>query len=127
MISIPEVLMIAALAVVLALWVETMRSQEQARALGLRACRDAGVQLLDDTVALTRVRLRRDARGRLAVYREYHFEFTTTGNSRHGGELALLGRQRAHLHLALPASTASGTILDASAPDTVRRGPDRLH
>jgi Protein of unknown function (DUF3301) len=127
MISFSEVFMILGLAMILLLWVETMRSQEQARALGLRACRDAGVQLLDDTVALARVRLRRDARGHLAVYREYHFEFTTTGETRHAGEIALLGRRPAHLHLALPDSMTSGTVLEAPVLDATRPDPNRLH
>jgi hypothetical protein len=72
-------------------WLAAMRSKELARDAGLRACRQADVQFLDDTVQLVKARLRRDPRGRIAVYREYRFEFTRDGEHRHRGEIVLLG------------------------------------
>lgn len=74
-------------------WLEAMRSKELAREAGKRACRAADVQFLDDTVQLTRVRLRRDARGRLAFRREYRFEFTPDGVTRERGAVTLHGRR----------------------------------
>lgn len=72
-------------------WFDAMRALEAARAAGRRRCAELGLSLLDDTVVLTRLRLRRDGDGRLAVWREYQFEFTGDGNSRHGGEIVLFG------------------------------------
>lgn len=74
-----------------AYWFDAMRSKELARAAGQNACRTAGVQFLDDTVALARVRLRRDDHGRVRLWREYYFEFASDGSRRHRGELTLLG------------------------------------
>ena len=53
--------------------------------------------LLDDTVVQTRLRLQRDGEGGWSFYREYQFEFTGDGNTRHGGEIALLGREIRYL------------------------------
>jgi hypothetical protein len=81
------------LAAVAGYWLEAMRSKELARAAGKRACQQAQVQFLDDTVELVRVRVRRDGRGRLGFYREYRFEFSDDGADRRRGELVLFGRQ----------------------------------
>jgi hypothetical protein len=80
-------------------WVDAMRSKELARAAGRRACDEAGVQFLDDSVVLARVRPQRDARGRLGFHRAYHFEFTPDGSARQRGEVALLGRRVLHVSL----------------------------
>ena len=73
-------------------WMDAVRCKEIARAAGLRACQQAEAQFLDDTVELTRLRLRRDARGRVVLYREYRFEFTRNRDYRLRGEIAMLGR-----------------------------------
>lgn len=88
-----------ALAAGAAYWFGAMRSKELARAAGLHACRAAEVQFLDDTVALTRVRLRRDDHGRIRFFREYRFEFTSDGNTRYHGELAMLGTRVVRVEL----------------------------
>jgi hypothetical protein len=93
---------VAAFLVLLALvgyWLEAMRAREMARIAALRACREAQLQLLDDTVELVRLRLRRDAHGRLGPYREYRFEFTADGASRFRGTLAMQGRRVLRLEL----------------------------
>jgi hypothetical protein len=72
-------------------WHDAMRAKELAREAGRRRCAEAGVTFLDDTVALARLRLRRDEGGQVNLYREFRFEFTGDGSARHGGEIALLG------------------------------------
>jgi hypothetical protein len=74
-------------------WIDRMRSQELARAAGKKACKFAGVQLLDDTVELTRLRIRRDHAGQPRFYREFRFEFTDDGDVRYRGAIAMLGQQ----------------------------------
>lgn len=74
-------------------WQDCLRVRERARQRCLRFCRHQGVQLLDDTVALDRLWLQRRADGRLQLERRYTFEFTTDGNSRHGGLVVMLGEQ----------------------------------
>jgi hypothetical protein len=51
------------------------------------------VQLLDDTVALEGMRLRRDGTGRVRIERRYVFEFTNTGASRLAGLVVVLGNR----------------------------------
>ncbi len=72
-------------------WQQSLRSKEIARLAGKDACDRAGVQFLDDTVELVRLRWRRDADGALRIYRHYRFEFAADGSHRWRGELALLG------------------------------------
>jgi hypothetical protein len=75
------------------LWLDAMRARELARATAARACERAQVQFLDDTVALHRLRLRRDTAGQMRVERRYHFEFTDSHEHRYRGALTLHGRQ----------------------------------
>lgn len=83
-------------------WLAAMRSKELARDAGLRTCRQAEVQFLDDTVQLVKARLRRDPLGRVAVYREYRFEFTRDGDRRHRGEIVMLGARVQRVSLEEP-------------------------
>ncbi|MGE0372721.1 MAG: DUF3301 domain-containing protein [Gammaproteobacteria bacterium] len=72
-------------------WYGAMRVKELAREAGRRRCGEVGVTFLDDTVSLTRLRVRRDQDGQMALYREFQFEFTSDGSARYGGEITLLG------------------------------------
>jgi Protein of unknown function (DUF3301) len=72
-------------------WRDSLGAREQARAASSRACRQIGVQLLDDTVALERLWWRRDHDGRLRLERLYLFEFTDTGLARRTGSVLLVG------------------------------------
>lgn len=72
-------------------WFDSLRALEIARNAGKRACSDANVQFLDDTVANIALALVRDKAGRRALRRTYRFEFSETGNSRLEGRLILLG------------------------------------
>lgn len=65
------------------------------REIALRAtlqhCRDEEVNLLDQTVALRQIGLRRDTAQRLRLWRRYQFEFTVTGGERYRGHTDMLG------------------------------------
>lgn len=91
--SLLEVAGLLGLAAAAGYWLEAMRSKELARAAGKRACEQAQVQFLDDTVELVRVRAQRDGGGRLGFRREYRFEFSDDGAARRRGELVLQGRR----------------------------------
>jgi hypothetical protein len=82
-----------------ALWADSLRARESAIAAGRAACARYGLQLLDDTVAFTRLRLGRDGEGRLRLRRTYVFEFSDTGNNRRHGSLVLLGAHVVDLQL----------------------------
>ncbi len=64
---------------------------EIARTAAGAACIKSDVQFLDDSVASTELRLVRNRFGRRVLRRTYRFEFSETGNSRHEGQVILLG------------------------------------
>jgi hypothetical protein len=91
----------ALLAIILALlfWVDSLRARERALAAGRAACARYGVQLLDETVAASALRLARDAEGRLRIRRVFAFEFSDTGNNRRHGTVVILGAEVQDLQL----------------------------
>jgi hypothetical protein len=72
-------------------WFDSLRALEIARNAGKRACDNANVQFLDDTVAGIALALVRDKSGRRMLRRTYRFEFSETGNTRLEGQLIVLG------------------------------------
>jgi hypothetical protein len=80
-------------------WRDSLGAREQANAASVRACLQSNVQLLDDTVALERLWLRRDRDGRLKLERLYLFEFTDTGLIRRVGSVLLVGWRVEVLHM----------------------------
>lgn len=77
-----------------------IRLKEAALRAVQQRCAEAGVQLLDSTVALRRVRLSRDGQGVLRLVREFQFEFTATGADRNYGVITLHGKRIIHIELA---------------------------
>ncbi len=74
-------------------WYAGMHVREQAVAVGRRACADAGVQFLDDSVALSRTRFARNGNGQLVFLRDYRFEFSDTGDNRRPAVVRMLGER----------------------------------
>lgn len=72
-------------------WFSATEARERARAHAQAACARAGVQLLDATVMLRRLRVRRAAEG-LVLERRYVFEFSPDGVNRVQGHIDLRGR-----------------------------------
>ena len=71
-------------------WFDTQRSQEMAFRVCKRACRQLNLLLLDDTIAVVRIRLKR-IHGQLKVQRTYQFEFYNGNNKRLQGAMILSG------------------------------------
>ncbi|MET1076967.1 MAG: DUF3301 domain-containing protein [Pseudomonas sp.] len=74
--------------------------RERALELAQLHCAKMRVELLDGNVALRKLTLLRDARGRRRLARVYGFEFTVTGQQRHVGTISLFGRHLGHIELA---------------------------
>lgn len=74
-------------------WMDTLSAREAALAAARRACEGEGLQLLDETVVVERLRADRNEAGRFALRREYGFEYSLDGADRHRGGLTLLGRE----------------------------------
>jgi hypothetical protein len=72
-------------------WFDTLQCQERAKIICKHKCRELNLQLLDDTIALRRVRLKRNSRGRLNLQRMYQFDFFEGGNTRQQGTIIMLG------------------------------------
>ncbi len=83
-------------------WSNNLRARETALELSARACRSAGLQLLDQTVALNRIGIGRNPDGRLSLQRVYGFEFTVDGQHRRQGRVAMQGTTVKAIHLDHP-------------------------
>lgn len=87
------IILLLLMGLVLWFWIESLGARERAGQICRQACQRCQVQLLDDTVALKRLWLRRNAEGRLCWERLYNFEFSDTGATRRQGSLLMLGRK----------------------------------
>jgi len=98
----------AALIVIIAIalgglfWLDAMRAREQALRVCRKTCHDMDVELLDETVALSRLDFSRGKDGRLRWRRSYGFEFNIDGTRRHRGRLVLVGQALDAMQLDMP-------------------------
>ncbi len=83
------------------LWYDSLKARETAVVAARAACAAEDLMLLDDTVAIARLGFGRDDGGTLRLRRVYGFEYSDTGNDRHGGSIALLGEHVLVINLAL--------------------------
>ncbi len=91
-------------------WLDSLRAREAALDGARKACEAEGVQLLDWTVAMKRIRLGRDDEGRRGLQRTYEFEFSDTGNNRIGGSITVIGRQMLALNLPVIAPPPTSVV-----------------
>lgn len=82
-------------------WLDSIRARDAAVVAAKRACADEGLQLLDDTVAIRKLRLARNEDGQLVIARQYAFEFSDTGNDRRRGSVVLMGDRVVAVHAGL--------------------------
>ena len=94
-----DILLISLIAAAVWLWWSSAQSRESAVKLARNACKQCKVQLLDETVTLSKLGLKRNSRGHISIARTYKFEFSTTGANRRGGVIELLGKQLLNMHL----------------------------
>ncbi len=70
---------------------------QQVKELALKAvrahCFNLEVQMLDEYVALSSIRLKRDRTGKIRLRRTFLFEFSSTGNERYNGTCIMLGQR----------------------------------
>lgn len=88
-----EIFSVAFLAGLFWFWFESTRVREIAVEHARSQCQTNGVQFLDDTVSLTKIKPARDANGHLALQRTYTFEYSDTGNDRQSGSILMLGQE----------------------------------
>lgn len=83
-------------------WADSLKAREQALRASANACRQLGVQLLDQTVSLASLGLGRTPAGRVSFRRRFRFEFSTDGIDRLSGQASLLGHRVESVHLDMP-------------------------
>lgn len=94
-----EIFLLGLLGLLAWYWYAGMQIREQAIAVGRRSCGEAGLQFLDDSVALSRTRFARNGSGQMVFLRDYRFEFSDTGNNRLPGLIRMLGDRVEWVHL----------------------------
>lgn len=94
-----ELLSLLLLGGALWLWIDSLKAREAALRELRTACAAEALLLLDDTVAVSTIRPRRDEEGRLRLQRVYDFEYSDTGNNRRKGAVTLIGDRVLTLYL----------------------------
>lgn len=72
-------------------WLDSRRAHEFAVDICRHLCSQHDVLLLDDTIALHRLKLRRANNGHIQFERSYRFEYSDNPGRRDSGDLVLLG------------------------------------
>jgi hypothetical protein len=85
-------LLLLAIACAVWLWMDALGARERAIRYGRELCREAGVQLLDQSVSMTRMRIAR-VDGLPTLVRRYRFDISLDGSDRHRGHLDLRGHE----------------------------------
>jgi hypothetical protein len=88
-----DLLLIALLLGVSLYWISWQQAREIALGAVRAHCLNLEVQMLDEYVAVSSTRLRRDSAGIMQVRRIFVFEFSSTGNERYNGTCIMLGRR----------------------------------
>ena len=86
-----EILVIIGIGICTLYWRAAGFAKEAAVDAARRACNYRDVQLLDQTVILTKLSASRDENDRWRMWREYRFEYAIQGEDRFLGKLVLLG------------------------------------
>ncbi|ROQ18020.1 MULTISPECIES: DUF3301 domain-containing protein [Marinimicrobium] len=68
------------------------QAKDRAFIAARRHCEQMQVQMLDQSVYLRKLWIKKDARGRPGLWRAFYFEFTVTGGDRYFGRVLMLGR-----------------------------------
>ena len=84
-------ILLTAIGLLLWFWQQSLRARELAIRTAQELCARQNLQLLDATVALSGLRLRRATAGHIALQRTYQFEYSRDGDVRQRGFVLLLG------------------------------------
>ncbi len=85
------VFLLLTIVVISFIWFESLRVREMVINHCHRLCKETELQLLDQTVSLVSISLKRDANGNLRLLRKYQFEVSENGVDRYSGYVTSLG------------------------------------
>lgn len=88
-----EIGLLVMLAITAWFWLDGIKAREIAVAAGQEAAEKYGLQFLDETVGMTKLRTGRDRAGRMQLKRTYAFEVSDTGIERLACSVTLLGKR----------------------------------
>ncbi|KOR31530.1 hypothetical protein TI04_00250 [Achromatium sp. WMS2] len=91
-------LLLIVLALLSWFWLDSVQTKELAIGICQTKCRLAGIQFLDETVAIKKLRIRWGADG-LCWSRTYGFEISTDNVNRAAGSITMLGKTLEDLNL----------------------------
>lgn len=99
-IELSDLFWLSTIALALLYWWHSIKIKELALREVRRQCKAMDLQLLDQSVALKGLKLKRNAQGRLGLLRRYDFNFSSTGDDRYQGSIQLQGKKVIHIELA---------------------------
>lgn len=94
-------------------WIDTIFAKEIAVKHGKERCKELGVTFLDETVEITKTRLKRNPRGTILFRREYSFEFSSDGIRRYTGSIVMLGKVLVDLTMSAYPDASPANIIDS--------------
>lgn len=83
-------------------WWLTINARESAEKMARKLCTQENMQLLDGTVALSKLELKRSSGLSFRLIRHFKFEFSAYGSERRTGIIALHGLQQEYTFMDLP-------------------------
>jgi uncharacterized protein DUF3301 len=95
----PEIYLIIIIVAAAWFWSDSIAARELAIITGRGLADRCALQLLDETVACSKIWLGRDSRGQVRLLRSYEFEVSANGSDRLECNLVLLGRQLQSWHI----------------------------
>ena len=105
-----EILSLVVFAGVVWLWLDSLKAREVAVRAARAACTAEALLLLDDTVAIANLKLKRDDDGHVKLQRAYDFEYSDTGNKRIQGGVIMLGHRVILLNVGLRTASNVTTL-----------------
>lgn len=105
-----DIVILLVLGALVWLWFDSFTAREAGIEAVRRACAAEGLQLLDETIALRSLRLKRNEDGQMTLARVYCFEYSDTGDNRRRGSVYLLGHKVAMLNLGLRLVASNGRL-----------------
>ncbi len=73
------------------LWFDSVQVRAKAIREVMEVCAVEGIQLLDESVSISRLMLNRDEDGQVRIQRVYLFDYSDTGDNRRRGSIVMLG------------------------------------
>ena len=93
MLSLWDVLLLALTFCGVAFWWSDRGVKQKALQYCQQRCQKLDVQMLDQSIQVVSMSLKRNKRGHLTLKREFNFEFSTVGDRRYLGKAFFLGHQ----------------------------------